>query len=235
MQLAALGGGALGGAILCRHLRFVPFELRAVPARWIAWTALAVFLLLLAVLPVAAAVAPHGSIALADAFYRPGALVFGVGHVVLPMLHEALVPGGWVTGDSFLAGYGFAQAMPGPLFSVAAYLGAASAPAHAAPAWAALAVFAIFLPGLLLATTAVSLWSKIAHIRAARSMLAGVNAAVVGVLGAALYDPVCTSAIGSSLDAAIVIAGIVLLQRWRVPPIVVVALCVTASVAAAYP
>jgi chromate transporter len=130
-----------------------------------------------------------------------------------------------------VSGYGFAQGMPGPLFTFAAYLGAVTAPAHASAAWAILALVAIFLPGLLLATAAVSLWSRLAQAPAAAAILAGINAAVVGVLAAALYNPVCTTAIHSGVDAAVALAGVVLLQHWRVPPILVVALCVVVSVA----
>jgi chromate transporter len=194
-----------------------------------AWIALALFCILLIGLPAVSAFAPHGAISLANLCYRAGALVFGGGQVVLPLLHDALVPGHWMSEDEFLAGYGFAQTMPGPLFTFAAYLGAASAPAHAAIIWAMLALAAIFLPGLLLSIVGLSLWSRFALIPAAQAMLAGVNAAVVGVLGAALYNPIGITAIHSGTDVGVVIVGFVLLQWRRVPPILVAALMVAAS------
>ena len=233
LQLTALVVGAISGGLLCRKVPLQEVVLPVAIDHRLAWSALVVFCGLLLALPVLAAFAPHTWIALANIFYRAGAFVFGGGHVVLPLLREALVPSNWVSDDTFLAGYGFAQGLPGPLFTFAAYLGAASAPAHASLAWAALALCAIFLPGLLLAIIGLSLWTRVAHVTAAQAMLAGINAAVVGVLGAALYNPVWITAIRSSADVAVALAGLVLLQRWRVPPILVVALCVVASVATA--
>jgi chromate transporter len=231
MQFTAMLIGALGGALLCRGARFP----RVTPPAGVrmagAGPMVAVCAGLLLALPLVAARNIHGALAFTGIFYRAGALVFGGGHVVLPLLHDALVPG-WVSDETFLSGYGFAQGMPGPLFTFAAYLGAVSAPAHAA-AWAILALVAIFLPGLLLACAAVSLWGRLAQAAAAPAILAGINAAVVGVLAAALYNPVCTSGIKSSGDAAVALAGLVLLQRWKVAPILVVAVCVVVSVALA--
>jgi chromate transporter len=238
MQFTAMLLGATGGWILCRKMRFptvvLPIEARArrVDSR-MASVALLVFCALLLILPVLAALAPHGPIALASIFYRAGALVFGGGHVVLPLLREALVPGGWVSDDAFLAGYGLAQGMPGPLFTVAAYLGAVSAPAHASALWAITALVAIFLPGLLLAIAGLSLWSRLAHVNGAQAILAGVNASVVGILGAALYNPVWVSGVRTGADAAVAITGSVLLARWRAPPIAIVVMCALASAAIA--
>ncbi len=175
------------------------------------------------------AFAPHGPFALANSFYRAGALVFGGGHVVLPLLQNALVPGHWISNQAFLAGYGFAQAMPGPLFTVAAYLGAAAAPTGASLSWALLALIAIFLPGLLLSFVGLSLWSRLARVPTAFSMLAGVNAAVVGLLAAALYNPIAVTAIHGAFDAGIAVIGFLLLQWRRVSPILVAAFCVAAS------
>jgi chromate transporter len=194
-----------------------------------AWIALSVFGGLLIALPALGEFAPHGPIALANIFYRAGAFVFGGGHVVLPLLQAALVPGHWISDDGFLAGYGLAQAIPGPLFTVAAYLGAASGPTHASLPWAALALAAIFLPGLLLSIVGLSLWSQFARIPTAMAMLAGINAAVVGLLGAALYKPIGVTAIHSAFDAGVVVIGLVLLQWRRVPPILVASLMVAAS------
>jgi chromate transporter len=152
---------------------------------------------------------------------------------VLPILRDALVPSGWISDDDFLMGYGFAQAIPGPLFTFAAYLGAASAPAHAAAGWATIAVVAIFLPGLLLAITGLSFWSRLIHVSAAQASVLGVNAAVVGVLGAALYDPVWTTAVRSGLDVFVAFVGFFILERRRTRPILVVSLCVIVSLATA--
>ena len=232
MQLVALSAGAIGGWLLCRGVALPKFVPSAGPDPQVAWTLVAVFFALLLVLPLMAAFAPHSLMALGSLFYRSGALVFGGGHVVLPLLREALIPGGWVSDDTFLTGYGFAQGMPGPLFTLAAYLGAVSAPAHASALWAAVALVTIFLPGLLLATAGVSLWGRLAHLPAAPAILAGINAAVVGVLGAALYNPVWTTGIRGSGDIVVAVVGFVLLARWRVPPILVVALCVAVSIVA---
>lgn len=227
LQLLVLAGGGVAGSIMCRNLKHAGIELRA--ANRSGWIALAIFCVLLIALPTFGEFAPHGPIALANIFYRAGAFVFGGGHVVLPLLQGALVPGHWISDERFLAGYGFAQTMPGPLFSVAAYLGAASAPTHAAPLWAALALAAIFLPGLLLSLVGLSLWSRLARIPVALAILAGINAAVVGLLGAALYKPIGITAIHSAFDTAVVVIGFVLLQWRRVPPILVAALLVTGS------
>jgi chromate transporter len=228
LQFIALAGGAVAGGILCRNLQHAGISLPAATSHRMAWIALTVFGGLLIALPALGAFAPHGPVALANVFYRTGALVFGGGHVVLPLLQNALVPH-WIPNEGFLAGYGFAQVMPGPLFTFAAFLGAASAPAYASLPWAALALIAIFLPGLLLSFAGLSIGSRLARIPTALAMLAGINAAVVGLLGAALYDPIVITAIHSAIDLGVVIIGFVLLQ-WRcVPPILVAALCVAAS------
>jgi chromate transporter len=229
LQLIVLAGAAAAGSIVCRNLKHSSIELPAVISSRMAWIALLLFCGLLIALPALRAFAPRGPIALANIFYRAGALVFGGGHVVLPLLRDALVPGQWISDEGFLAGYGFAQTMPGPLFTVAAYLGAASAPLHASLPWAVLALIAIFVPGLLLSVVGLSLGSRLAHAPAVPAMLAGVNAAVVGVLGAALYNPIGITAIHSAMDAAVVVIGFVLLQWRRVPPILIAALCVAAS------
>lgn len=233
MQFMAMLMGAIGGWLLCRKVQLPAFTLSTSPNSRIAWMMVALFGLFLIALPALAAFDPHGPIALATICYRAGALVFGGGHVVLPLLHDALVPAGLISDDAFLSGYGFAQAMPGPLFSFAAYVGAVSAPASASVLWATIALVAIFLPGLLLAIAGMSLWSRLAQVRLAKAVLAGINAAVVGILGAALYDPVWTSGIRSAIDVAIAVTAFVLLARWRAPPILVVALCVVASTAIA--
>jgi len=188
---------------------------------------LAVFAALLVVLPwsVAVASAADGTasaLAVVDAFYRAGALVFGGGHVVLPLLQSAVVEPGWVSADAFLAGYGATQAVPGPLFTFAAFLGAAMAPGWAGAGLALLAILGIFLPAFLLVAGALPWWASLRQRAGARGVLAGVNAAVVGLLLAALYQPVAASALHSAADVALALVALAALLRWRVPPWAVV-------------
>jgi len=173
---------------------------------------------LLVGLPLLAAAGIGGqAMALFDAFYRAGALVFGGGHVVLPLLESAVVGPGWVAAPDFLAGYGAAQAVPGPLFTLAAYLGAVAVPEPNGIAGASIALVAIFLPGLLLIAGMMPYWDAFRGLAPARSVLAGVNAAVVGVLGAAFFDPVLSAGIGDSLDFALAAAAFFALTVWKVP------------------
>lgn len=165
----------------------------------------------------------HGS-AVFSAFYRSGALVFGGGHVVLPLLREAVVTPGWVRPDVFLAGYGAAQAAPGPLFTFAAYLGAALQSPPNGLAGAVLALVALFLPGLLILMAALPFWSRLRGLAWARAAMRGANAAVVGILALALYDPVWTSAVRSRADFTAVTVGFVLLTLLRAPPLLIVML-----------
>ena len=152
-------------------------------------------------------------------FYRAGALVFGGGHVVLPLLRADLVPTGLMTDDQFLAGYGAAQALPGPLFAIAGYLG----PIASGSIWGALpAILGVFLPGLLMVIGVLPFWSCLRLNPVARSIVSGVNAAVVGILAIALYDPLWTTGIRSLSDVAAVGVGLVALMRWQVPPIMLV-------------
>jgi chromate transporter len=182
-----------------------------------------VFLALLLGLPLLRGLVPAQPIALIDSFYRTGALVFGGGHVVLPLLQAAVVPPGWVSNAQFLAGYGAAQAVPGPLFTFAAYLGAVERPAPHGGLGAALALVAIFLPGFLLVVATVPFWSARRGRPAMGAALRGVNAAVVGLLLAALYNPVWTSAIRRPADAALALVAFALLTLWSAPPWLVVA------------
>jgi chromate transporter len=229
LQIAALLIGAAGGVLLCRDLPSLP-QLPAMPVGLrTGGAALALFLVLLVALPLAGAAAPHSLLALAGIFYKAGALVFGGGHVVLPLLRAALVPQGWMSDGEFLAGYGLAQAIPGPLFTFSAYLGAAVAPAGTALLWSAVALIFIFLPGLLVAIAGLPVWLWLGRHPAARAALAGINAAVVGVLGAALYNPIWLSAVGNGRDVAIALAGFLLLERWRVPPLAIVIFSVVAA------
>lgn len=222
-QIAAILAGSAAGLWLCRgspaqvsgHLAF-PVSRRA------GALLLGLFFVLLIVLPVSRAAWPGGALALVDAFYRAGALVFGGGHVVLPLLEAEVVQTGWVGKDAFLAGYGAAQAVPGPLFTFAAYLGAVAQPPPGALTGAAICVVAIFLPGLLLVAGALPFWDAFRRRPLAQAAMRGANAAVVGILGAALYDPVWTSAILAPPDFALALLGFVLLTAWKAPPWVVV-------------
>ena len=224
MLLAALAGLALWG-----RGRFMPVEpLQAGPQgmrRRTGALLLALFAALLVLLPLAARAWPQPWLALADAFYRAGALVFGGGHVVLPLLQAEVVTPGWVATDDFLAGYGLAQALPGPLFSFAAFLGAAAR--HGAGGWlgAVVCLLAIFLPAFLLVAGALPFWERLRHDARARAALSGVNAAVVGVLLAALYDPVWVSAIHTPTDLLLALAVFVELIWGRIPTWLVVPLC----------
>jgi chromate transporter len=186
---------------------------------------LVIFFVLLAGLPLLAAATSSHGIKLFDAFYRAGSLVFGGGHVILPLLQEAVVPPGWVSNDLFLAGYGAAQAVPGPLTTFAAYLGAIMTPAPNGVAGAALCLVAAFVPSFLLVIGALPFWEELRRRSTAQAALRGVNAAVVGILLAALYDPVWTSGITSRMDFALGAAAFLLLFLWKTPPWLVVILC----------
>jgi chromate transporter len=164
-----------------------------------------------------------------NAFYRAGSLVFGGGHVVLPLLQAAVVPPGWVTNDAFLAGYGAAQAVPGPLFTFAAYLGAVMGPQPNGWAGAAICLVAIFLPSFLLVIGVLPFWQALRGKPFAQSALNGVNAAVVGLLLAALYNPVWLAAITGPLDFAVALAAFLLLTVWKTPPWAVVVLSAVAG------
>jgi chromate transporter len=191
-----------------------------------AWAAasLALFGLLLAALPLAAKWSGQKPVAVFDHFYRAGSLVFGGGHVVLPLLRSAVVSPGWIDDGSFLAGYGAAQALPGPLFTFAGYLGTLIPGPY--PPWVGgvLALLAIFLPGWLLVGGAYPFWHLLRSRGWAQGMLRGANAAVVGLLLAALYRPVCTEGIRDPRDLAASAAALALLGPLGVPPWAVVAL-----------
>ncbi len=195
--------------------------------------ALTAFLVLLIGLPVLQSMQSSPGIALFDAFYRSGALVFGGGHVVLPLLREAFVAPGWVSDDVFLAGYGAAQAVPGPLFTFTAYLGAVVKPQPHGVAGAALGLIGIFLPGFLILLGALPFWDSFRTRAEAQAAMRGVNAAVVGLLGAALYDPLWTSSVKSPGDFGVALVGFVLLSVWRAPPLLVVVVSALAGIALA--
>lgn len=230
-QVGAIAGGALAGLLVCRSgntsaassLRF------AVPPA-VAITCLVSFIVLLVGLPLVQAATGSQPVAVFDAFYRSGALVFGGGHVILPLLQARIVHPGWMSDSSFLAGYGAAQAVPGPLFTFAAYLGALIKPGAGGVAGAALALVAVFLPGLLILVAALPFWNGLRARASAQAALRGANAAVVGILAAALYDPVWTSAVLAPRDFLVAGAGFVALVSWKLPPWIVVGGLVAATV-----
>jgi chromate transporter len=213
-QIAAIAAGAAAGFWACRGAPAAVGRLAVPISRPLGAAALALFALLLLGLPVAAAVWSIPALAAADAFYRAGALVFGGGHVVLPLLHASVVEPGWLSEDAFLSGYGAAQAVPGPLFTFAAYLGAVMG----GSAMAALSLLAIFLPGLLLVLGALPFWDRLGRGTRTQAAVRGVNAAVVGVLLAALYDPVWSKGIGGPADFALALVAFALLVVWKAPP-----------------
>lgn len=223
-QVAAIVLGAVAGLRLCRTgpaaaggaLRF-PVSRRA------GIVALVVFAALFVLPPVLAAATGLPGVSLFEAFYRSGALVFGGGHVVLPLLQAEVVAPGWTTNEAFLAGYGVAQAVPGPLFTFAAYLGAVMVPSPNGLAGAAIALAGIFLPGLLLVYGMLPFREAVGHRPAVQAAMRGANAAVVGILAAALYDPVWTSAVLRPADFALALAGFLALTVWKMPPWTVVA------------
>ena len=220
-MVGAILFGALAGLALGRGSAAMAGGHLTMPVSGrIATGALVAFFGLLVLLPLLAG--QSQALAVIDSFYRAGALVFGGGHVVLPLLQAEVVQPGWVTEDAFLAGYGAAQAVPGPLFTFAAYLGAVLGPEPNGMAGATLALLAVFLPGFLLLVGVLPFWDRFRAMAPAQSMMQGANAAVVGILGGALYSPVFTSAISDLRDFTLALACFVLLMAWKVPPWVVV-------------
>jgi chromate transporter len=224
-QIGVIVAGGLVGWWLYRQTIAtvsLPTEPHAARRHVGAMAALAAFLALLLVLPLLASTTDDRHVAELDSFYRSGSLVFGGGHVVLPLLRAEVVPTGWLGDDQFLAGYGAAQALPGPLFTFAAYLGAAMD--SGIPAWlnGLWCLFAIFLPAWLLIGGALPFWHRVRAKRWAQAALAGANAAVVGVLLAALYDPVITEGIHDHADVAAALVAFAALDHWKAPPWLVV-------------
>jgi chromate transporter len=225
-QIAAIMLGAIVGLFLFRDAP--PADHVSLPhpvSRPVAVAAIIVFFAMLIGLPLIAAAAPDHSLQLFAAFYRASALVFGGGHVVLPLLQASVVPPGWVTNDAFLAGYGAAQAVPGPLFTFAAYLGTVMGPAPNGWRGAILCLAAMFLPAFLLVIGPLPFWDELRRRRWAQGALRGVNAAVVGLLLSALYNPVWTSGITNAGDFALGVAAFLLLFMWKTPPWLVVTFC----------
>ncbi len=222
-QIGAIAVGGLAGLWLCRGgVDATGGHLAAPVTRRAGLLALAAFFLLLFGLPILNGVIHSEGLGVFDAFYRSGALVFGGGHVVLPLLREAFVTPGWIGDDAFLAGYGAAQAVPGPLFTFAAYLGAIVSPGPHGAAGAALGLIGIFLPGMLILTGVLPFWETLRTRASAQAAMRGVNAAVAGLLGAALYSPVWTGSVKTQRDFAVALTCFVLLTVWRAPPLVAV-------------
>jgi chromate transporter len=233
-QLAAIASGALLGLVVCRKTTAHNSTPLTIPLpRRASFAAITLFLFLLVAPALALAVRPSQALAVFQAFYRTGALVFGGGHVVLPLLQAATVAPGWIDTPTFLAGYGGAQALPGPLFTFATYLGALlSAKPNGLPG-AVLALAAIFLPGLLLVIGVLPFWNRLRANPTMQSLLAGVNASVVGILAAALYRPLWTSTIKAPIDYVLVLVASLALIVGKVRPWIVV--CITAAAGAALP
>lgn len=231
-QIIVIILGGVAGLALCRSSAPTSLPAAVFPvSRGAGILSLSIFLLLLVGLPLLRALGSTMSVALLDAFYRAGALVFGGGHVVLPLLRDAFVTPGWVSDDVFLAGYGAAQAVPGPLFTFAAYLGAVVRPSPHGAAGAVLGLIGIFLPGMLLLIGALPFWETLRTRAWAQAAMRGVNAAVVGLLAGALYNPVWTSSVRTAADLAVALTGFALLVKWRMPPLLVVIFGALAGIA----
>jgi chromate transporter len=233
-QIASILVGSLLGLRFCRLAAPTPAGQLVMPvSRGVGLAALVAFFLLLAGLPVVRGLGISPGFALFEAFYRSGALVFGGGHVVLPLLREAFVSPGWVTDDAFLAGYGAAQAVPGPLFTFGAYLGTVVNVSPHGLVGAALGLIGLFLPGMLILLGTLPFWETFRQRTVAQAAMRGVNAAVVGLLVAALYNPVWTSSVRTPGDFALALLGFVLLTAWRAPPLLVVIISALGGIALA--
>lgn len=235
IQIGVILLGAVAGMTWLRQQ--APTDHVAMPhtvTRGAAIAAIVAFFVILIGLPLLVAAFPRHSLQLFEAFFRAGSLVFGGGHVVLPLLQASVVPPGWVSNDAFLAGYGAAQAVPGPLFTFSAYLGAVMGPAPNGWLGAALCLVAMFLPAFLLVVGPLPFWDDLRRQDWARSALRGVNAAVVGLLLAALYNPVWTSGILRPGDFALAAAAFLMLFMWQTPPWLVVVFCALGGAALSY-
>ena len=230
-QIGAIALSALAGLALDRGETQAAHagDLNPHVSRRVGAAALIAFTALLAGLPALAHGAGAGALGYADAFYRAGSLVFGGGHVVLPLLQSVVVATGWMNADTFLAGYGAAQALPGPLFSIGAYLGASMDQPPNGVLGGLVGLVAIFLPAFLLVVGILPFWDALRRRARVRAALTGVNAGVVGLLAAALYDPVWTSAVTGPAAFAVALTALLLLSAWRVNPVLVVAGCAVAG------
>jgi chromate transporter len=230
MQLLVVIGGAIAGIYLCRGgATQTDSQIPLHYGRKLGGILLLLFFGLLAGLPFFST-QNASLISMAEAFYRAGALVFGGGHVVLPLLEDSVVSSGWITSETFLAGYGASQAIPGPVFAFSAYLGVVTPTGHNEWLGASIALIFMFMPGFLLVAGVLPFWGAISHNTAVARAVAGVNAAVVGLLAAALYDPIFISAIQSGADMAIGIVAFAMLFVWRLSAIAIVVWSVVASI-----
>lgn len=217
-QLAVIALAAVAGLLLLKPPVTAVDQSWNVPASRITGAVLlGVFAVLLIALPAIAALFPERIVSAVSVFYRAGSIVFGGGHVVLPVLQVATVPSGWIDNASFIAGYGLAQAVPGPLFTFAAFLGAAMDLGVAAWVGAVTCLLAIFVPSFLLVGGVLPFWTQLRRNQRAQAALAGINAAVIGLLLAALYQPVWTSAVTGWIDAALVLFALVAFIYWKLP------------------
>lgn len=225
-QVGVIAAAGVAGLLLFKPAQTVehdPLPIRV--SRRIGIVLLGLFFALLIGLPIVLEAWPNHFLALVNAFYRAGSLVFGGGHVVLPLLQAAVVPSNWVSNEIFLAGYGMAQAVPGPLFTFAAFLGASMNLPPNGWMGAALCLISIFIPSFLLIAGVLPFWEQLRRSVRIRAALAGVNASVVGLLLAALYHPVWTSAVFKPADFGLVLAALVALVFWKLPPWLVVLGC----------
>ncbi|MEX2125551.1 MAG: chromate efflux transporter [Woeseia sp.] len=223
VQIGVIVAGGIAGWMFLRaplHVEDASAHVRGSTRRSV--IALSLFALLLVALPLLASKFPNQALLLIDSFYRTGSLVFGGGHVVLPLLQSEVVPSNWVSEDQFLAGYGAAQAVPGPLFTFAAYLGTVMQQPPNGWSGALICLTAIFLPSIFLVYGALPIWDSLRHRKATQSASLGINAAVVGLLLAAFYDPVWTSAIRSAGDFGLAVIAFLMLTFWKLPPWLVV-------------
>lgn len=229
-QVCAIAASGLFGWAFLRTSAPLPHNLILTTiGKTIGTVLLCVFFLLLFLLPLVAMDSASHALKLFSSFYQAGSLVFGGGHVVLPLLQSQVVPSGWVSNDIFLAGYGAAQAVPGPLFTFAAYLGAVSTQPPSGWLGGGIALVAIFLPSFLLITGILPFWEHLRRHEAMQRAMLGINAAVVGLLLAAFYNPVWTGAIRSTADFCLSIAAFLLLVFWKLPPWLVVLLTAIAT------
>lgn len=230
MQIAVIIFGGVAGWFLCRHQQLsADFKFPVNYSKQTAWLFFSLFVLLLT-LSLFAGSQLNVTNMLAG-FYQAGALVFGGGHVVLPLLEQQTVATGWLTTDQFLTGYGAAQAVPGPMFTLATYLGAEIPTQLPSALNALLATLAIFVPGFLLLLAMLPLWQQLAHLPNAGAVVAGINAAVVGLLAAALYDPIFTEGVNHWLDLLIALGGFLIIFVLKRSALWTVLFCVAASVA----
>jgi chromate transporter len=229
IQIVVLIIAGIFGAYFLRATSELPHEPLHQGKRRVGAIFLILFVTILVILPMLRTMYPMQSLMLFDSFYRSGALVFGGGHVVLPLLQAEVVPAGWVSNDLFMAGYGLANAVPGPLFTFSAYLGAVSSQEPNGWSGALISLVAVFLPSFFLIIGALPFWEKLRSLPKIRQSMLGINAAVVGILLAALYNPVWTSAIFSPRDFALAMVGFLLLEFWKVSSWIVVLASVGAS------